>query len=70
MIANGGLGAPEQARTALADGADLITQATAALANHDWPARVQRGETLADLDPSIVFQPDASISEAEIPHAD
>lgn len=70
VIANGGLGAPEQARAALADGADLITQATAALANHDWPARVQRGETLADLDPSIVFQPDASISEAEIPRVE
>lgn len=70
VIANGGLGSPEQARTALADGADLITQATAALANHDWPNRVQSNEALADLDPSIVFQPDASISEAEIPHAD
>lgn len=70
VMVNGGLSTPEKARTAIADGADLITQATAALANHDWPNRVQRGETLDDLDPSVVFQPDASISEAEVPSTD
>lgn len=70
VIANGGLGTPEKARGALADGADLLTQATAALANHDWPERVRRGEELDDLDPGVVFEPDASISDAEIPSDD
>ena len=70
IITNGGLGDPEKARTALADGADLVTQATAALANHDWPNRVRQGDELANLDPSVVFEPDASISAAEIPNDD
>lgn len=66
VIANSGLGTPEKARGTLADGADLLTQATAALGNHDWPKRVRRGEDLDSLDPSAVFEPNASISEAEI----
>lgn len=70
VIANGGLADPEQARAALADGADSVTQATGALANHDWPDRVRRGEALDELDPSVVFQPDASISDAEVPSDD
>jgi 2,4-dienoyl-CoA reductase-like NADH-dependent reductase (Old Yellow Enzyme family) len=70
ILTNGGLADPEKARTALADGADLVTQATAALANHDWPNRIRRGEEPADLDPSVVFEPDASISAAEIPSDD
>lgn len=70
IITNGGLGDPEKARTALADGADLVTQATAALANHDWPKRVREGEELADLDPSVIFEPDASISPVEVPSDD
>jgi len=70
VIANGSLGDPENAREALADGSDLITLGTGALANHDWPNRVRAAEPLADLDPSIVFQPDASLSDAEIPSDD
>ena len=70
VIANGGLGDPTKARTALEDGADLLTLGTSALANHDWPNRVQTGEPLAELDPSIVFEPDASLSDAEIPGDD
>ncbi|PSP75793.1 NADH:flavin oxidoreductase [Halobacteriales archaeon QS_3_64_16] len=70
VIANGGIGTPEKARGALAAGADLLTQATAALANHDWPKRVREGQELDDLDPSVIFQPDASISDAEIPSDD
>ena len=70
VIANGGLGTPEKARGALTDGADLLTQATAALGNHDWRKRVRRGEELDSFDPSVVFEPDASISEAEIPGDD
>jgi len=70
VIANGGLGEPSKARTALEDGADLLTLGTSALANHDWPNRVKAGESLADLDLSIVFEPDASLSDAEIPGDD
>ena len=70
VIANGGLGDPERARTALADGADLITLGTGALANHDWPDRVRAGEALDDLDPGVVFEPDASLSDAEVPGGD
>jgi 2,4-dienoyl-CoA reductase-like NADH-dependent reductase (Old Yellow Enzyme family) len=70
VVANGGLGEPEKARESLADGADLVTQATGALANHDWPDRVRRGEELDALDPNVVFRPDASISDAEIPSDD
>ncbi len=70
VIANGSLGNPENARTALVDGSDLITLGTGALANHDWPNRVRAGEPLDDLDPSIIFQPDASLSDAEVPGDD
>lgn len=70
VIANGGLGDPTKARTALERGADLLTLGTSALANHDWPHRVKTGEPLADLDPSIIFEPDASLSDAEIPGDD
>ncbi|SDZ76805.1 2,4-dienoyl-CoA reductase [Haloplanus vescus] len=70
VIANGSLGEPENARAAVADGSDLITIGTGALANHDWPNRVRTGEPLDDLDPSIVFEPDASLSDAEIPGDD
>ena len=70
VIANGGLGELTKARTALEDGADLLTLGTSALANHDWPNRVKADDPLADLDPSVVFEPDASISNAEIPADD
>jgi 2,4-dienoyl-CoA reductase-like NADH-dependent reductase (Old Yellow Enzyme family) len=70
VIANGSLGTPENARTALSDGADLITLGTGALANHDWPDRVRAGEPLDDLDPSICFEPDASLSDPEVPGDD
>jgi 2,4-dienoyl-CoA reductase-like NADH-dependent reductase (Old Yellow Enzyme family) len=70
VIANGSLGDPEQARAALADGSDLLTLGTGALANHDWPDRVRAGEPLDELDPSVVFEPDASLSDAEVPGDD
>jgi len=60
----------ENARAALGDGSDLITIGTGVLANHDWPDRVRTGEPLDDLDPSIVFEPDASLSDTEIPGDD
>ena len=61
---------PGKACTALADGVDLVIQATAAPANHDWPNRIRQGEELADLNPSVIFEPDASISAAEVPNDD
>jgi len=70
VIANGGLGDPEDARTALEQGSDLVTLGTGALANHDWPDRVRTGESLDELDPGIVFEPDASLSDAEVPGDD
>lgn len=66
VISNGSLGDPENVRTALAETSGLITLGTRALANHDRPNRVRAGEPLADLDPSIVFQSDTSLSDAEI----
>jgi len=70
VIANGSLGDPDNARAAVADGADLITLGTGALANHNWPDRVRAGQPLDELDPSIVFEPDASLSDAEVPGDD
>ena len=52
---------------ALADEADLVTRKRDTLANHDWPDRIRRDEELVDLDPNVVYEPDALISPAEIP---
>lgn len=67
VIANGGLGDPEAAAQVVEAGADLVTLATGALANHDWPRRVQEGKSLNDLDFEKILTPFASIKEAEIP---
>ena len=70
VVANGGLADPEAARTAVADGADLLTLATGALANPDWPDRVADGADADDLesfDPSAFLAPSAEISEFEVP---
>ncbi|MFC7058631.1 NADH:flavin oxidoreductase [Halovenus salina] len=66
IIANGGLGTPEAARTALDDGADLLTLATGALANPDWPRRVADGNELAEFDYREFLRPEATISEHEL----
>jgi 2,4-dienoyl-CoA reductase-like NADH-dependent reductase (Old Yellow Enzyme family) len=66
VIANGGLGTPEAARTAIDKGADLLTLATGALANPDWPARVADGRDLADFDYRSFLSPEATISEHEL----
>ena len=51
VIVNGGLGTPETAASVIAAGdADVVAQGKAALANPDWPAKVQAGEPLADFD--------------------
>ncbi len=67
VIANGGLGDPETAAEVVAAGADVVTQATSALANPDWPRRVQNGESLAEFDFEAALTPDASINEEEVP---
>jgi 2,4-dienoyl-CoA reductase-like NADH-dependent reductase (Old Yellow Enzyme family) len=69
VIANGGLDDPEAAAQVVGAGADLVTLATGALANHDWPRRVQEGEPLDNLDFEKILTPFASIKEVEIPRA-
>ncbi|MFC4359811.1 NADH:flavin oxidoreductase [Halobium salinum] len=70
VVANGGLEDPEAARATVEAGADLITLGTGALANPDWPTRVENDEPLADLDFERVLQPDASIDDSEVPSDD
>lgn len=68
VIANGGLSDPEAARETIeTGGADLITLATGALANPDWPKRVAKGDALDAFDPEETLQPDASINGFEVP---
>jgi 2,4-dienoyl-CoA reductase-like NADH-dependent reductase (Old Yellow Enzyme family) len=70
VIANGNLENPERASwTVKNGGADLITLATGALANSDWPHRVAEGQPIEDLDFETILQPDATIKETEIPSA-
>jgi 2,4-dienoyl-CoA reductase-like NADH-dependent reductase (Old Yellow Enzyme family) len=67
VIANGGLGDPDAARDVLDAGADLVTLATGALANPDWPTRVTEGCELDAFDPAEFLAPDATIGEEEVP---
>ena len=69
VIDNGGLGDPEAARETLDDGADLITLGTGALANPDWPARVEVGEELAEFDPVEFLVPTVEHAAHEVPEA-
>ncbi len=65
VIGNGGLGTPEAARSVLESGVDLLTLATGALANPDWPTRVAQGDELAEFDYRAFLRPEATISEHE-----
>lgn len=47
---DGGLVDPEDARSAIEDGADLLTLGKSALANPDWPERVRDHEVPAAAD--------------------
>jgi 2,4-dienoyl-CoA reductase-like NADH-dependent reductase (Old Yellow Enzyme family) len=67
VIANGGLGTPEAARGVLEGGVDLLTLATSALANPDWPTRVAQGDELTGFDYEAFLRPEATISEHELP---
>jgi 2,4-dienoyl-CoA reductase-like NADH-dependent reductase (Old Yellow Enzyme family) len=70
IIANGGLGDPADARSVIQSGADLVTLATSALANPDWPARVDSGEELAAFDFEGMLLPEATLNSSEIPADD
>ncbi|AYN96413.1 NADH:flavin oxidoreductase [Pseudomonas sp. LTJR-52] len=54
VIANGKLHDPERAAQALEDGADLIAIGRGALANADWPQKVENAQALAEFDPSLL----------------
>ena len=70
LIANGGLGAPADARDVVEAGVDLVTLATAALANPDWPDRVAAGEPLSDFDFEAMLVPKATLNPDEVPADD
>lgn len=67
IIDNGGLGTPEAAREKIDADADLVTLATSALANPDWPNRVADGDELTTFDPVDFLVPSAELSKHEIP---
>ena len=54
VIANGKLHDPERAAQALEDGADLIAIGRGALANPDWPQKVENAQVLAEFDPRLL----------------
>ncbi|WP_298731918.1 NADH:flavin oxidoreductase [uncultured Chitinophaga sp.] len=61
VIANGGLHQPKLARQVLEEGhADLIAIGKAAMANPDFPLRVQRGESIIPFHPHMI-KPHANI---------
>lgn len=64
IIANGGLDNGELAEQLLQQGADFVAIGKAALANPDWPLRVNAGETLQDL-PADILAPIANIKPGE-----
>ncbi len=66
VIVNGGLGDPEKAASVVANGdADIIAQGKSALANQDWPRKVQAGEALDEFDFGM-FSPLADLPSAEV----
>ena len=65
VIANGGLEEPTRARALIASGgADLVSLARGALANPDWPRRVQSALPLKPFDPAMI-RPVATLDNAE-----
>ena len=67
IIDNGGLGDPDAARQKLANGADLLTLGTSALANPDWPQRVRDQAERAEFDPVEFLVPTAEHADHEVP---
>lgn len=70
VIVNGGLGDPDDALDAIRAGADLVTLGTSALANPDWPARVESGKELTAFDFEELLLPRATLNRSEIPGDD
>ncbi|MFC3041582.1 tRNA-dihydrouridine synthase [Virgibacillus xinjiangensis] len=67
VIANGKLGDPEKAEQLLKEGkADLVSLGTSALANPDFPNRVQQGKKLKNFDFEKTLLPQAGIKEHEL----
>jgi 2,4-dienoyl-CoA reductase-like NADH-dependent reductase (Old Yellow Enzyme family) len=74
VIANGGLHQPKLAKQVLEeDHADVLAIGKAAMANPDWPLRIQRGESILPFHPRMI-KPNANIehtwkvlSEAVVP---
>ncbi|WP_380178716.1 NADH:flavin oxidoreductase [Kalamiella sp. sgz302252] len=64
IIANGGLDNGELAAEQLKASADYVAIGKAALANHDWPLRVDQGEALRPLAENVL-SPVATIKEDE-----
>ena len=66
VIVNGGLGEPELAASVIADGnGDIIALGKSALANHDWPNKVQAGGALDEFDFGML-SPIADLNNAEV----
>ncbi|MGH1573317.1 tRNA-dihydrouridine synthase [Methylobacterium sp. P31] len=65
LIANGGVQDPAQAQEVLAAGADIVALGKAALANPDFPRRIQAAQELAGFDHAILG-PIANIKPAEL----
>jgi len=64
VIANGGLGDADLADQVIRGGhADLVAIGRAALANPDWPRRIQQGSTIAAFD-GAMLSPSATIAVA------
>ncbi|KDF01103.1 NADH:flavin oxidoreductase [Mycolicibacterium aromaticivorans JS19b1 = JCM 16368] len=75
IIANGHLDDPEDAATIIDSGAaDVVALAKPALANRDWPRRVQAGQPLSPDLPADLFGPLATVKDWEVadaaPHND
>lgn len=66
IIANGSLHNVSDAEKVLEQGADIIALGRGALANHDWPLRVQKNAPLYEFNREIL-QPIANIKDCELP---
>ncbi|ASY82551.1 NADH:flavin oxidoreductase [Pectobacterium polaris] len=66
IIANGSLHDANRAEEVMQSGADLIALGRGALANHDWPIRIQKGMATCEFD-SAILGPIADIKDSEIP---
>lgn len=71
VIANGHLDDPRDAAAIIDSGAaDLVALAKPALANRDWPHRVQHGKPLSPDVPTDLFGPVANLKDWEVAGAD